>query len=79
MPGTCRFQFDDLPPRAILGGALRAEYFRPDLPYQITAMWYVDEPIREPFGMLRFSFPPLFSTGDAPRLEGTLVVFLQMF
>lgn len=77
--GTCRYRLDNPPHGGIANGALRAQYFRPDLPRQVTALWYVDAFLPASGGSLRFSFSPLFSDKNPDYLHGTLALFLQMF
>ena len=76
--GTCRYEFDGPKVQIMLGCALRAEYFRPNLPHQNTAMWYLDEPLWELRGSLHFGFPPPLA-GNRMELAGTVLLFLQMF
>jgi hypothetical protein len=77
--GTCRYRLDNPQHGGIANGALRAQYLRPDLPRQVTAMWYVDAFLPSSGGSLRFSFPPLFSDKNPDHLHGALVLFLQLF
>lgn len=63
----------------IRNGALRAEYFRPDLRRQVTQMWYADRDLHAVRTTLQFRFPPLFSHKNPHTCHGTLVVFLQLF
>jgi hypothetical protein len=65
--------------RAITNLAVRAKYFRPDLPRSIETMWYPESQAMETSGELRFRFPAAFSEKNPCQLNGPLVVFLQMF
>lgn len=65
--------------RVIRNGALRAEYFRPDLQRQVTQMWYADRILVTGQSPVHFRFPPLFSGNNPHVLRGTLVVFFQLF
>jgi hypothetical protein len=79
LSGTCRFAMDQSQLSGIRSGAVRVQYFRPDLPRPVTAMWYADTILVAPGGELRFRFPPLFSDKNPHHLRGALVVFLQLF
>lgn len=79
LSGTCIAEFEAAPYQVIQNCALRAEYFRPDLPRQVTSMWYSNQDLNSAHIDLHFRFSPLFSQNNPQTCHGTLVVFLQLF
>ena len=79
LAGTCVAEFETAPYQEIRNCALRAEYFRPDLPRQVTSMWYSQQDLNSARVDLHFQFSPLFSKNNPQTCHGTLVVFLQLF
>ena len=77
--GTCTVEKDDATHQPYSGCAMRAEYFRPDLPRRVTAMWYEDQYLIAKTTKLRFRFPPLFSQHNPQTYRGAMIVFLQLF
>ena len=78
MSGHCNFEFDDPASKPISSCALQVQYFRPDLPRQVTGYWYPNSPLVPPKGTLHFSYDPLFSETNPGNITGTMVVFLQL-
>jgi hypothetical protein len=79
MTGTCRYDFNESQPSYLENTALRAEYFWPGMPRRVTAMWYAEGGIAASNGVLKFSFPPLFSENNPYQVSGTLALFVQLF
>ena len=77
--GTCIAEFEPAAFHVIHNCALRAEYFRPDLPRQVTSMWYSNQDLSSARVDLHFRFSPLFSRNNPQTCNGSLVVFLQLF
>ncbi len=77
--GTCIAEFEPAAFHVIQNCALRAEYFRPDLPRQVTSMWYSNQDLNSVRVDLHFRFSPLFSGNNPQTCTGMLVVFLQLF
>lgn len=77
--GSCTVEVDASHGPVVRNAALKATYFRPDLPRQVTAMSYVDQLLVAPGGPIRFRFPALFSPTNPQTCRGALVVFLQLF
>jgi hypothetical protein len=77
--GRCIVERTAISPRVIQNCALRAEYFRPDLSRQVTAMWYADRDLHGEQATWEFRFPPLFSNKNPRTCRGTLAVFFQLF
>lgn len=79
MTGTCIAESEASPYQVIQKCALRAEYSRPDLPRQVTTMWYSNQDLNSARVEMRFRFPPLFSDQNPQTCQGTLLVLLQLF
>lgn len=79
LSGTCIAELETVPHQVIRNCALRAEYFRPDLPRQVTSMWYSNHDLNSARVTLHFQFSPLFSKNNPQTFRGTLVVLLQLF
>jgi len=77
LTGTFRFEMEGPLHTVIENSALRARYFRPDLPFRVATTCYLRDALRPPGGEMRFRFDPI---GEhlQPPLAGPLAVFLQL-
>ena len=78
LTGRCTYSVDESETKSLWRCALRAEYFRPDMPRPITAFWYIDAPPSPPQGELNFRFTPIRSVMNPVDFSGPLVLFLQL-
>lgn len=79
LSGTCIVEFEGAAFHVISRCALRIAYFHPNLPRQVTAMWYADQNISTTRADLHFQFSPLFSPNNPQSFRGALVIYLQLF
>lgn len=77
--GQYQYSFDDPTFNGISSGALCVEYFRPDLRRRILQYHYHEGPIIAPRDTLKFQFGLLNKLSCHENLQGTVVLFLQMF
>jgi len=78
LTGTCRYAVDEGENRFLSRCAVRANFFRPDLPRTITAFSFVDAASLPRQGKLGFRFIPITSAAQPVRIRGTVVVFIQL-
>ena len=78
LAGKAAFEMDDAASAAVFGCALRVQYFRPNMPRQITGFSHTNGPLVPPRGELKFAFDPLFGKDNPDQVQGPMVLFFQL-
>ena len=76
--GRCLVGIDDVSQTHLRNCALRCEFYGPDLKRPVTDYCHLDEALRREGHELRFTLPAFESAKNPWKVEGTMVLFLQM-